>query len=121
MNSVMHMSWSCSAYHGHLMSLKRLSSHRLAQTGLQKANACIVSGYYSASFSGQHKIDWLRCLFSFYVWKNTHICMNTHVHITHMQLHLHMHTQYKYTPTHTHTHTYTQCPQACTHTMHTQQ
>lgn len=57
MNSVMHMSWSCSAYHGHLMSLKRLSSHRLAQTGLQKANACIVSGYYSASFSGQHKID----------------------------------------------------------------
>jgi len=30
------------AYHGHLMSLKRLSSHRLAQTGLQKANACIA-------------------------------------------------------------------------------
>ena len=41
------MSWSHSAYHGHLMSLKQLSTHKMAQTGLQKKpppNVCIVSG-----------------------------------------------------------------------------
>ena len=51
---MMYMSWSYSAYHGHLMSLKQLSTHKMAQTGLQKEpppNVCIVSEDFLADDS----------------------------------------------------------------------